>query len=303
MATSLEEAHRGRRPGRLPGHRAAQLRHRRPGHRLLLRAGGPGAPAGRARPSVDDGPAGAHRRLPRGPRGRRRRRLRRHATCSSRGSWSTSSGPASTPATRSAVFPPQRLSTADQGLIVDAMTPGRAGDRRARPHQRPVHRPRRRRLPAGGQPARQPHGALPVQGHRRADGRAGDPGRAGRHARRAGLGRRAASRRRAVVAVKAPVFSTSQAARRRSRRWARACSRRARSSASTDDPRVAHGQGAPGGLAAAAGAGPGRRAGAGLDRRPRQGAPGRAGRGAGGVGYRFAATAGTAAPCGRWATR
>ena len=64
------------RRGRLPGDRAAVVRHRRPGHRLLLRTGGPGAPAGDGH-DRERGPAGAHRRLPRGPRGGRRCRVRR----------------------------------------------------------------------------------------------------------------------------------------------------------------------------------------------------------------------------------
>ena len=66
-----------RRAHRLPGHRPAVVRHRRPRHRLRLLARGPRPPprrGGDRRPR----PAGAHRPLPRGHRGRRRRGLRRH---------------------------------------------------------------------------------------------------------------------------------------------------------------------------------------------------------------------------------
>ena len=67
-----------RRADRLPGHRPAQLRHRRPRDRLLLLARGP-CPAAcggdRGRPRS----AGPDRPLSRGRRGRHRRRLRRRA--------------------------------------------------------------------------------------------------------------------------------------------------------------------------------------------------------------------------------
>ncbi len=74
--------HRGgahaRRAHRLPGDRAAVVRHRRARHRLLLLARGPRAPAG-GRHRRRSRSARAHRPLPRGRRGRRRRRLRRAA--------------------------------------------------------------------------------------------------------------------------------------------------------------------------------------------------------------------------------
>ena len=80
--------------------------------------------------------------------------------------------------------------------------------------------------------------AVPVQGDRRADGRAGGPDRARRDARRARLGRRpaaAAGLRRGQGAG----LLDGQAARRRPVGRARACSRPARSSGSHTDPRVA----------------------------------------------------------------
>ena len=55
-----------------------------------------------------------------------------------------------------AVFPPQQLSAARPGAHRDGHAPHLPRGRRARPRQRPVHRARRRRLRAGGQPARQP---------------------------------------------------------------------------------------------------------------------------------------------------
>ena len=86
------------------------------------------------------------------------------------------------------VYPPQRISAADQELVVDAITRIAPRDRRARPDQRPVHRARRRRLPARGQPARVANRAVPVEGDGRADDRAGHARRPGRYAARAGLG-------------------------------------------------------------------------------------------------------------------
>ncbi len=68
----------------------------------------------------------------------------------------------------------------------------RAGAWRARPGQRPVHRPRRRRLPDRGQPPRVADRAVHVEGHRRPDGRAGRADLAGRDAPGARLGRWAA---------------------------------------------------------------------------------------------------------------
>ncbi len=58
--------------------------------------------------------------------------------------------------------------------------PARGGPHRARPRQHPVRHPARPSLRARGQPARLPHGAVRVEGHRRPDGARGgaadDPG-------------------------------------------------------------------------------------------------------------------------------
>ena len=88
-----------------------------------------------------------------------------------------------------------------------------ARPRRARPRQRAVHRPRRRRVPDRGEPACVADGAVPVEGHGRADGRAGGPDRARRDARE--LGWAAGSPPPPFVAVKAPAFSTAKLQRRR----------------------------------------------------------------------------------------
>ena len=69
-----------RRAHRVPGHRPAVVRHRRPRHRLRLLARGPRPAPGRGgdrRPR----PAGPHRPLPRGHRGGRRRGVRRDRRC------------------------------------------------------------------------------------------------------------------------------------------------------------------------------------------------------------------------------
>ena len=84
------------------------------GDRLLLLAGGP-RPAARRGDRRRPGSAGPDRPLPRGRRGRRRRRSRTASGCSSRGSSSTSSGPASTPATRSGCSRRDRSARATRG--------------------------------------------------------------------------------------------------------------------------------------------------------------------------------------------
>ena len=76
MAHSVEEALRTRGAHRLPGHRAALVRHRRARHRLRVLARG-SRPSPRRRGGRRSRPAGAHRPVPRGHRGRRRRHLRR----------------------------------------------------------------------------------------------------------------------------------------------------------------------------------------------------------------------------------
>ena len=77
------------------------VRDRRPRDRLLLLAVGPRPPA-RGRDRGRPGPACPDRSLSRGRRGRRRRDLGRQSASSSRASSSTSNGPASTRAIRSA---------------------------------------------------------------------------------------------------------------------------------------------------------------------------------------------------------
>ena len=239
---------RGGRGGRLPGAGAALLRHRRPGHRLLLRPRGPGAAAGHGH-ARERGAAGAHRCLPRGPGGRRRCRDRRAGRAHPRAHGARRAGRRPLRRQRGGL-PAAAALGRRPGAHRDGHAPHLPRGRRARPRQRPVHRPRRRRLRAGGQPARQPHGALPVQGDRRAHGGAGHPGRTGCHARGAGLARRTRSPPPGLVAVKAPVFSTAKlrgvdpsagsrhAVDGRGHRPARGL-------------RGGHGQGAAGGIAAA----------------------------------------------------
>ncbi len=138
MATLHRGSHRGGRPGGLSGHRAAQLRHRRPGHRVLLRTAGPDPPAG-TRDRRRRGPPGAHRRLSGGPRGRCRCRLRRHRRAH----------PGAHGARRTCRCPFWRLGgRVPAPAAVDRRPgphrrrhdPGRAGHRRQGAHQRPVHR-------------------------------------------------------------------------------------------------------------------------------------------------------------------
>ena len=129
------------------------------------------------------------------------------------------------------VFPPQHVAEGDQSLIVSTMERICLALGAQRPGQRPVHRPRGRRLPDRGQPARLADRAVHVQGDRRADGGAGGPDLAGRDAGVARLVGRACG----------PSRRSSRSRRRRSprpssRAWtrpsARSCSPRARSSGS-----------------------------------------------------------------------
>ena len=136
--------HRGgadpRRAHRLPGHRAAVVRHRRARDRLRLLAGGPRKAPGGGR-DRGPGPARPHRPLPRGHRGGRRRRLRRH-----RGA-----DPGPPRARRAGRRPLRRL---HRRVPAAAREPGRPGPgrghdgahlpgpRRPGPGQCAVHRPR-----------------------------------------------------------------------------------------------------------------------------------------------------------------
>ena len=96
------------------------------------------------------------------------------------------------------------------------------------------------------------------------------------------------------VAVKAPAFSTAKLRGRRPVASGRGCSRPARSSASTTDPRVALAKALLGAALVPPRPGADGRARAALDRRPRQGASCRGWRAAlAAAGYRLAATAGT----------
>ena len=180
---------------------------------------------------VDPDRPGPHRPLPRGRRGRRRCGQRRRA----------GADPGPPRARRAGRRPQRRQRRRLPAAVRQRGRPGphrrddgadRAGARREGPRQRPVHRPRRRRLPHRGQPPRLTDRAVHVQGDRRADGRAGGPDRAGRHAPGARLGRRAAAAA-AVRRGEGPGVLDGQAARRRSVGRARACSRPARSSACT----------------------------------------------------------------------
>ena len=214
---------------RLPGHRPAVVRHRRARHRLRVLARGPRPPPRRGR-HRGPGPARPHRPLPRGHRGRHRRGVRRHRRAHP--------GPAR--ARRAGGRPLGRL---DRGVPAAARLgrrrrPDRAHDGadlpRARcqgPRQRAVHRPRRRRVPDRGQPAGQPDRAVPVQGDRRADGRARRADRARRDARGSRLGARAAAAARRSSPSRRR-RSRPRSSRASTRRSGRSCSRRARSSGS-----------------------------------------------------------------------
>ena len=67
------------------------------------------------------------------------------------------------------------------------------GARRGGAHQRAVRHPQRRHLRAGGEPARLAHGAVRLQGHRRAAGQDRHARHAGRERRRAGCRSRTSS--------------------------------------------------------------------------------------------------------------
>ena len=241
-----------RRADRLPGHRPAVLRHRRPRHRLLLLAGRP--------------------RRASWPRPRSWIRIGRSGSIAtsraSRWTWTPSrtatlvlipgllehverAGVHSGDSV--GMFPPQTVSAGDQDLIVATMERIVLALGAQGPGERPVHRARRRRLPHRGQPAGQPDGAVPVQGDRRADGRAGRPDLAGRDAAGAGLGggllAAAGLRRRQGAGVlhgqaarRGPVGGSGDAVDRRGDRHPHGPARGA-------------GQGAPGGCARPATAG------------------------------------------------
>ena len=130
------------------------------------------------------------------------------------------------------MFPPQTVSEGDQALIVATMERIVLALGREGPRERPVHRPRRRRLPDRGQPAREPDRAVPVQGHGRADGGAGGPdlARARPCRNSAGVGdccRRPRSSRSRRRPSRPPSCAAS------TRRSGPGCSRPARSSGST----------------------------------------------------------------------
>jgi hypothetical protein len=80
-----------------------------------------------------------------------------------------------------------------------------ARDRRHRPDERAVRGARHRRVHHRGEPARVPHGALHLEGHRRAPRAAGRQGHGRRHARRAGLHARDRARVRGREGVGLPV--------------------------------------------------------------------------------------------------
>ena len=120
MAHSRRGGADPRRADRLPGHRPAVVRHRRPGHRLLLLAVGPRPPAGgghgrRPRPARPDRP------LPRGRRGRRRRRLGRRARAHPGAPRARRAGRRPLAATRSGCSRRRPSSDGDQALIVATM--------------------------------------------------------------------------------------------------------------------------------------------------------------------------------------
>ena len=191
---------------RLSGHRSPIVRDRRPGHRLLLLARGPGASAG-ARHDRRPGSTRPHRPLPGGHRGRRRRRQRRRERADPRAARACRAG--RRPFRRQR----RRLPAADRQRGRSGPHRGddgadRASPRRPRPRQRAVHRPRRRRLPDRGEPACVADGPVHVEGHRRTHGRARGPDRTRRHARSAGLGAAGCCRPR----------RSSRSRRRRSRR-------------------------------------------------------------------------------------
>ena len=121
MASSSEEALVVAERGRLSGHRSPIVRDRRPGSRLRLRARGPGADH-RPRRCRRRRAAGAHRRVPGGAGAGRRCDHGRSRRVDPGPAWSTSRRPGFTAVTPSAFTRRSASASADQQLVVDAIT-------------------------------------------------------------------------------------------------------------------------------------------------------------------------------------
>jgi carbamoyl-phosphate synthase large subunit len=164
--------------------------------------------------------------------------------------------------------------------------PDRSGAGRARAGQRPVHRPRGRRLPDRGQSAGQPHGPVHEQGHGRADGQAGGPDRVGRDARRHGLAERAPGAAAAGRGQGAGLLHGQAAWRRPLRRAGHAVHGRGHRAAYGPARGPGQGDAGRGADPAAAGRGWGPRPHLRRGTRPRRAAEGRRRPGAGGLSLR-----------------
>ena len=167
------------------------------------------------------------------------------------------------------VFPPQIGHRGRPGAHRGDDGADRAGPRRPRPRQRPVHRPRGRRLPHRGQPARQPDRPVPLEGDGRADGRARGPDRPRRHAAGDRLGRRPAAAAVVRGGQGAGLLDGQAAWRRPERGTGHAIHRRGHRD--PHGPAGRAGQGPARGGAGAAACGRRRSAGAALDRGSGQG--------------------------------
>ena len=146
------------RPSYVLGGRAMMIAYARERARALRRA----RRRGGARGGHADDP---RRRVPEGRhRGRRRLRRRRQARRHRRRDAAHRGGRASTRATRSSVLPPHSLSPEIVAQHRGADAHARPRARRRRPDERAVRGEGRRGLHPRGEPAREPHGAVRLEG-------------------------------------------------------------------------------------------------------------------------------------------